>query len=366
MASIVPGERGSDGICSMRAIIDSTSVQGPYDATRNPHSWTQCPAPQTMGLTIDTTEYANGPLPLTLSASDAANPANVSSRSQTLHVDNAPVGLSLSGPTNASSAAGTQYVIASATAGPSGVAIACSSDGGPYRWHYGAGEQIPVSGVGTHQLECFAQNGAIDPSGTPARSATETFTMKIGAPTVMVIAFTRIVDKLRCHEVPERVKVPAHWVTIHRHQRHVTVHKRAGYEVVKVMRCHEHTAVERIAVWKMVVRDGKKVQVKRYKTISVAVPPHLVDYTTQWVPHGHGTTVHGWLGTPTGAALGGQAVEVLTAADNGLGRFRVAAIATTGADGSWSARVAPGPSRLIEAVYPGGPTTEGASRDRST
>lgn len=87
--------------------------------------------------TIDTTQYANGPLSLTLSASDAASPANVSSPSTTLKVDNAPVTVSLTGPADAPSTAGTQYV--TATAGPSGVsAIYCSLDGGAMTEHPGA------------------------------------------------------------------------------------------------------------------------------------------------------------------------------------------------------------------------------------
>jgi hypothetical protein len=54
-------------------------------------------------------------------------------------------------------------------------------------------------------------------------------------------------------------------------------------------------------------------------------------------------------------------VWILTAADNGLGRFRLAAATTTASNGSWSARLPAGPSRLVEAVYPGGPTTEPSS-----
>ncbi|MGH2869849.1 MAG: hypothetical protein ACRDNK_20065, partial [Solirubrobacteraceae bacterium] len=125
-----------DGICSMREVINGGSLQGPYDQARDTHSWTQCPSPQTMTQTIDTTSYANGPLSLVLSASDAASPANVSSPSTTLHVDNTPVSLSLTGPSDPSSTAGTQYVSATASAGPSGVAaIYCSVDRGAYVSH---------------------------------------------------------------------------------------------------------------------------------------------------------------------------------------------------------------------------------------
>ena len=348
------------GVCAMQAVIDGQAIAGPSTTSRNISSWTQCPTPQTMGLTIDTTQYPNGSLPLALSASDAASPANVSSPGTTLHVDNTPVGLSLSGSTDAPSTAGTQYVTATASAGPSGVAIACSVDGSPYQWHLGASAQIPVSGVGTHHVLCYAQNGANDPSGTPARTATDSWTLKIGLPTVMGIAFAHVVDALRCHQVAERVKVPAHWVTIHRRHRLVHVYKRAHFKTVKVTRCHARTAREWITVWKTVVRNGHKVHVKQMKLVRVVLLPHVIDYTTRWVGHGHGTTVSGWLGTSTGTALGGQRVQVLAAADNSLGQFRVAAQVTTAANGSWSAHLAPGPSRLVEAFYAGGQFTEAA------
>ena len=49
---------------------------------------------------------------------------------------------------------------------------------------------------------------------------------------------------------------------------------------------------------------------------------------------------------------------MLTAPDNGLGDFTEAAVATTAANGSWSARLPAGPSRLVEASYAGAPTLE--------
>ena len=51
-------------------------------------------------------------------------------------------------------------------------------------------------------------------------------------------------------------------------------------------------------------------------------------------------------------------MSVLSAPDNGLGQFTTAATVTTAADGSWSADLPAGPSRLVEAAYGGGPTTE--------
>ena len=49
---------------------------------------------------------------------------------------------------------------------------------------------------------------------------------------------------------------------------------------------------------------------------------------------------------------------VLTAPDNGEGVFSQAAVTTTRANGSWTAKLPAGPSRLIEAAYGGTPTLE--------
>lgn len=345
------------GVCSMREIVNGVSVQGPYDATPNTHSWTQCPTPQTMGETIDTTQYANGPLSLVLSASDAASPANVSSPSTTLNVDNTPVALSLTGPADVPSTAGTQYVSASAAAGPSGVAIYCSVDGGAYPQHQGASAQIPVSGIGSHQVSCFAQNAAIDPSGRVASSPTQTFAMSIRQPTASAISFARIADALRCHGVTVKVHVPGKLRTIIRHARKVLVRGRGHLVKRRVNRCHARTVKRKVTV--IVKRHGKPVKVTKVRRI--ALLPHLVQEATRRVGHGRATTVSGYLGLADGTALGARAVQVLAAPDNGLGQFTPIASVTTGPNGTWMAKVPAGPSRLIEAAYPGDASTEPAT-----
>jgi hypothetical protein len=351
-----------DGICGMSAVINGQSIVGPSEASPNQHSWTQCPDPQTMSLAVDTAKYPDGPMSLTLSAHDATSPANVASPSTTVHVDNHPVELNLSGPTNAAATGGTEYVTASASAGPSQVSgIACSVDGSPYEWHSGPSTQIPVTGLGQNMVACYAENNAIDAGGNTARSSTETWTLKIGEPTVMGIGFKRVVDRLRCRRVRERIRIPARWVTVHSHHRLVHVRTRAAVKVVKVTRCHARIVRKRITVWKPVRRRGRVVELKRTKIVRVAVPPHVVNDTKRAVPFGRRTTVSGWLGTTSGTALAGQAVWVLTAADNGRGRFRLARVVTTASNGSWSARLPAGPSRLVEAVYAGGTTTEPAT-----
>jgi hypothetical protein len=54
-------------------------------------------------------------------------------------------------------------------------------------------------------------------------------------------------------------------------------------------------------------------------------------------------------------------VRILAAPDNGSGAWHTAAVITTSASGAWQATLHPGPSRLIQATYAGGPDTEAAS-----
>jgi hypothetical protein len=114
----------------------------------------------------------------------------------------------------------------------------------------------------------------------------------------------------------------------------------------------------RIVVWATVVRDGKAHRVKRHKSIRVVELPHVVSDTSRRVAHGRPTAVSGWLGMPNGTALSGQRVVVMTAPDNGLGLFTPAVVTSTAADGSWSVQLPAGPSRLVEAQFPGADTLE--------
>jgi hypothetical protein len=147
-------------------------------------------------------------------------------------------------------------------------------------------------------------------------------------------------------------------VVVRRHHKFVKVRRRAHTRIVKAIRCHARTVRRKIVVWKTVKRHGKTVTVKRIKFERVVVLPHTVGYSVRRVRYGHSTSISGWLGTYDGTALAGQPVWVMTAPDNGQGRFALARAVTTAADGSWSTVLPPGPSRLVEAVYPGAPTTE--------
>jgi hypothetical protein len=240
-------------------------------------------------------------------------------------VDNSQPTVTLSGPTDAASTAGTQYVTATAAAGPSGVAgMGCSVDNGPDVWFAGSVARVPVSGVGQHTVNCVAENNAVDGNGVHGYSAPQSLSMKIGVPTVTAIGFSKIVNRLRCHRT-----------------RGVT-------------RCHARTALRHRTIWVMVRRHGKRVRVKRHETVRVVVLPHVLHQARRRVGHGRVTTINGWLGTYKGLALGGQRVRILAAADDGRDRFGPVTTATTAPNGSWSAKLPPGPSRLVEARYGGG------------
>ena len=180
--------------------------------------------------------------------------------------------------------------------------------------------------------------------------------MQIGVPTVSAIAFFRVADKLRCHRATERVIVPAHWVTVHGHR----VHRRAHAKTKRVTKCHPRTVLKRRLVSVKVRRHGRIARVKRVKLVRVVLLPHVVGQLTRRVGHGKTTTVSGWLGTYNGVALGGQTVEVLTAPDDGQDAFTPTTTATTASNGSWTATLPAGPSRLVEAEYAGGGDAQGS------
>jgi len=74
------------------------------------------------------------------------------------------------------------------------------------------------------------------------------------------------------------------------------------------------------------------------------------------VGYGRPVTLHGLLMSSAGLPIAGQPVAILTAPDNGSNAFTQTGAVTTGPDGSWTATLPPGPSRIIQASYLGSPT----------
>jgi hypothetical protein len=352
------------GMCGLNGSINQIPITGTSSA-RDVATWQQCGAPP-VSDTINTAAYGQGAMPLYIAGYDAAG--EIAQYSTTILVDNSTPTLSLSGPTDAPSTAGTQYVTATAGGSPSGIdGIECSVDGGPEHWYSGASAQVPVSGLGEHSASCIAVNNAVDENGVHGESATQTWSLKIGAPTELGVSFAKYVG-LRCTKGNERKKIPGHWVTRHRHGKIVKVKTKPRHKIVKVTKCHPKTRRVRVVVrvplrrhGKVVKRHGRVVYRKKIKHKRVAVTPHWKSQTVEHVKHGHATTVSGWLGLTDGTALGGAPVQVLAAPDNGLGQFTAVGTVTTAPDGTWTATLPAGPSRLVEATYAGAAATEASA-----
>ena len=334
------------GVCSLNASLNGIGIPGSSSAP-NPSVFHQCAAP-TVQQTINTAQYGNGALPLRLGASDAAGLS--ASTGSTVYADNQPVSLSLSGPVDAPVTDGTQYITATATAGPSGVnGIECSLDGSPYQSYPGSQTQLAVQGVGVHRASCFARNNAVASNGVRATSPVQTWTLSIREPSVASVAFSRVVNALRCAKKQIRVRIPAHWTTVKYHGRKVRVRVPAQTRTVTVVHCHPRIVRRRVII------HG------RVHIVKVVLLPKTINGTSKRVRHGAATSVNGWVGTVDGNALAGVPVRVMTAPDDGSPRFTQAALVTSAADGSWTAQLPAGPSRLVQAVYDGAATVEPAA-----
>ena len=346
------------GVCALSASLDGQPV-GAAQFPLNDTVWHQCAATG-LATTVHTSQFPNGAASLTLHGSDAAQVSTPDSfTTRTIYTDNQLPSVSFAGPSDASAAAGTQFVTVNGAAGPSGVSqVGCSLDGGPSQSYAQASVQVPVSGVGIHHLTCNAANSARDAAGQVATSAPQTWTLSIREPTVGVLSFSRLVNALRCHRVTVRVSRPGRVVLVHRRHKVVAVHRRGHSRLERVERCRPRVVLRRVTTVVTVRRHHKLVKVKRTRTVRVVLVPHVVGERVKRVPYGHATPVGGWLGTAAGTGLGGQPVQLLTAPDNGQHAFTPLTVVTTAPNGFWSVHLPAGPSRLVIATYQGGPLTE--------
>jgi hypothetical protein len=297
------------GVCALSGTLNGIAFNGTSVAPATTATWHQCSVPA-VSTTIKTASYGQGPVPLVLVGRDAAG--NVGSVSKTVNVDNSVPSLSLSGPADAPSTAGAQFVTATAGGSPSGIdQIVCSVDGLPAQPHPGAVAHVPVSGLGEHQVSCTAYNNAVDPNGVRGVSQTQAGSIKIGTPTAPDVTFARLAGL---------------WCKLEKR------HHRA----IGVTTCH--------------LERRKRV---RHKSVA----SHLKAKAKKRVRYGRAAAVSGWLGLADGSPLGGRTVEVLTAPDDDTGRFTPAAEVITAANGTWTVSLPAGPSRLIKATYAGSATT---------
>jgi hypothetical protein len=336
------------GVCILSADVDGAQIAEKsfpkYDTI-----WHQCDALGQGGVNqpLDTSTFTDGPETIAVHAIDAAG--QTASNSKLLMLDNTAPSVSVSGPTDALSTAGTQEISVIGHAGLSGVsAVGCSVDGSPVTWTSVPATTIPVAGIGSHQIICYAANNARDASGAVAISQPVGWTLSIRQPSVSTVSFAHVVDALQCKRTRERVRIPARWVTGRAHGKPVRVRVPAQTRSATVVHCRPRFVRKR-------VRVGSRTYTER-----VIVLPHQVRRNSLNVRYGAATSVSGWLGTDQGNAVAGQTVRILTAADDGRGQFEPASAATTAADGSWTAILPAGPSRLVRVAFGGSATVEPA------
>lgn len=331
--------------------INSTRALNSYsDSSPDTSSFTQCSG-SALGASVDTTKFPNGAGAITLSSTATSAAGAASTISKSINVDNQLPTVMLAGPSDAPITAGTQFVNATATAGPSGVqGIWCSVDGVSYTEHAGASAQIPISGLGSHETSCYAQSNSESANGVPAVSVTESLSMTIRQPTEAAVNFSTLKDPLRCHHLT--IRVPAHRQIVVRRGHKITVRGRPRRR--RELRCKARTVRRVVTI--VVRRHGKPVRVRQRERIVVL--PHHISELARRVAFGHGASVSGVLLTNDGTPIAGQAVQVLTAPDNGLRQFTPATSATTSSTGTWTAHLPAGPSRLVLASYEGSTTLE--------
>ena len=176
-------------------------------------------------------------------------------------------------------------------------------------------------------------------------STSESLTLPVRLASTSYVGFGRILNPLRVRKIRERVRVGWHWAMVSRHGKRVKV-KRGGH-------------FKRVTVIKRVERcTHKRVQVgrHRWRVRNVCKAPQLRLLGSKRVGYGKSVTITGLAMTEQGVPLSGQPVQVLTAPNNGLGQFIPVTTATTDANGGWSVKLPAGPSRIIQAAYPGSAT----------
>jgi hypothetical protein len=173
-------------------------------------------------------------------------------------------------------------------------------------------------------------------------TATQPMTLPVRAAPDSAVSLTRIVSPVHRRVVIRRVLVGWHWETIRRGNQVVRVKRGGHFKTVKITEYVQTCTVRR-------VQTGPHTwQRKRMCT-----KPQIHVTSTLTVRYGHPVTIHGLYTTGDGVPLPGQVVRLLAAPNNGFGSFSQVTTATTAGDGSWTATLPPGPSRIIRAVTDG-------------
>ena len=381
------------GACNMWAYLNDDLVQAPPEP-RDSTVWQQCPDPGSWGFLVDTHTYApgSGDLTVQLNATNAAGVAG--STSSTVHIDNVPVGVSLSAPSDPNPSIWVNHAVsvdAMPTAGPSGVkGMNCSVDDAAPRPY--AANGLAVNGDGVHTVSCTASNNAVDPQGMP-NTGTSTMTIRIdeappslgfeppnpGDPTALTVDTSDGESGVAGGSIKMAPTGTSNWTSLpttfdgsHLVSQFDDANRSGPYtfeatacdnvgncdtasELLTLpLRAASDSAVSLTKIVKCTTRRVRS-RLRRSAERNCRIPRERTTQTLD-VPHGQPVTVHGLYTTGTGVPLGGQPVQILAAPDNGLSPFSQVAVVTTAADGGWKATLPPGPSRLIRAVTDGSAT----------
>jgi hypothetical protein len=265
---------------------------------------------------------------------------NTGSNSMSMHIDEAPPSLGFE-PQNPRDPTGLAVDATDSESGVASGSLQIAPAG------TGAWSSLPTGFDGIHLLGHFDDaglHGAYDFRATSCdnvgncASTTERLTLPLRIASDQDVSLTKIVNPVRRKVVVKRVRVGWHWATIRRGNHLVRVKRGGHFKTIKTTEYIRRCTTKR-------VRTGPHT----WKLKRTCAPQHVSVTSTLQVPYGHSVTVHGLYTTGQGVPLSGQTVHIFAAPNNGLGAFGQIATATTAGDGTWTATLAPGPSRVIRA-----------------
>ena len=182
-------------------------------------------------------------------------------------------------------------------------------------------------------------------------TTSESLTLPLRTASSSIASFAKIDDPLIAKQVKERVRVGGHLVTRrNKHGKLVKVRVGGHFKTITVIKRDEHCVTKRV-----------KVAKHKWKLKTVCKRPHVQYQGRLTVGHGKTARVYGELTTNQGVPIANQSVVILTAPDNGHGTFTQVASTTTDSNGGWKTKLPAGPSRIVQAMYPGSGTLLPAS-----
>ena len=272
---------------------------------------------------------------------------NTGGNSMTVHIDESPPSLSFQ-PQNPGDPTALVVDTSDNESGVAGGSIEMAP-AGTSDW-----TPLPASFDGSHLLAHFDDAGLSGPYSFRATSCdnvgncastTRQLSLPLREASDSQVSLTRIVNPLQRRVVREQVRVGWHWVTVRRHGKLVRVKRGGRLKTINAVKYVEQCTTRHVHT----ARHGWQVR-------RICRAPRVHVTKTLFVRYGHKVTLAGVYTTASGAPLSGQPVRILAAPDNNSGAFRQVAVVTTGPNGSWSATLPPGPSRIIRAVTSGTPT----------